>query len=253
VTSSIARTLSWPLRQTLLVLLLVSACRDATKSTQPVQSSLIIYGGNNQLGFDTVSTLAAPLAVRLTSGDRAAVGVRVQWQVVGGAGEFTSFPDGLPIAGNATNTGPDGVTAVFFRPRSLGTNTITASVTGATPAEFHTVTNPVLLPPDVLINAGPLFDCTGGLDPTKYWLGSDTRDTVLSARVGQRVGVRYAPYLLPVCTARFKTTAVPLGGTPFDSGIIHAGDTFEFKPDVAGAWTFVDPINGGSGTLTVKP
>jgi hypothetical protein len=71
--------------------------------------------------------------------------------------------------------------------------------------------------------------------------------------VGQRVGIHYADYLLPACTARFKSTAVPAGGKPFDSGVIHAGDTFTFQPNVAGAWTFIDELNGGTGTLMVKP
>jgi hypothetical protein len=75
----------------------------------------------------------------------------------------------------------------------------------------------------------------------------------LSAVVGTRVGIHYADYLLPVCTARFKSTSVPAGGTPFDSGVIHAGDTFEFKPDAVGNWNFTDVINGGSGTLIVRP
>jgi hypothetical protein len=233
------------------MLLLVAACRDATN--EPVRSSLSIYGGNNQLGFDTLSNLGSPLAVLVTEDNRAIAGVRVQWKVVVGDGELTIFPTGSPLADDATTTDVNGIASVYFRPRSLGTNTVTASVSGATPVEFHAITNPTLRPPDVLITAGPVFDCTGGLDPTKYWLGSNARDTLLSASVGQRVGIRYAPYLLPACTAQFKSSAVPVGGTPFDSGIIHPGDTFEFKPNAAGKWTFVDAINGGAGTLTVTP
>ncbi|HEV8215456.1 MAG TPA: hypothetical protein VGP95_06465 [Gemmatimonadaceae bacterium] len=240
----------------LLLLALVAACGDATKPTESVRSSLTIFGGDNQVGFDTISNLGSPFAVRVTDGLRGISGVRVQWKVVAGAGEFTSYPAGLPVSDNVTSTGFDGVAAVFFRPRSLGMNTVTASVTGTTPVEFHAVTDPSLVPPvppDVLIEAGPVFDCTGGLDPTRYWIGADLRDSVLSARVGQRVGLRYGRHLSPVCTARFKSTDVPPGGTSFDSGVIHAGDTFEFRPNVAGTWTFVDAINGGTGTLTVKP
>jgi hypothetical protein len=240
-------------RRALLLLLLVAACRDATNSIRPAQSNLAIYGGNNQVGFDTVSRLDLPLAVRVTSDYGGVAGVRVQWTVGAGGGELTSFPTGLPLTDNATSTDANGVAAVFFRPRSLGTNTVTASVVGATTVEFHAVMNPSLQPPDVLVNAGPLFDCGGGFDPTKFWLGRDVRDSVLSASVGQRVGIHYADYLLPVCTARFKSTAVPAGGKPFDSGVIHAGETFTFQPNVAGAWTFIDELNGGTGTLMVKP
>ena len=97
---------------------------------------------------------------------------------------------------------------------------------GAKSVEFRTVTNPALRPPDVIITGGPFFDCTGGADPTRYWTGSGTRrDTILSAVVADRVGIRY----------------------------IHAGDTFEFNPDAVGNWTFTDAINGGSATLIVKP
>jgi len=239
-------------RRELLLLMIVGACHDATTSMAPVPSSLAIYGGNNQVAFDTLPHLGSPLAVRVTGDSRAFVGVRVQWSVVAGAGELTSFPTGSPLADNASITGPDGVTSVFFRPRSLGTNTVVAAVDGATPVQFHAVMDPSLIPPQVLIEAGPVFDCTGGYDPTGYWIAT-TRDTVLSAGVGQRVGLLYAPYLLPACTAQFKSTTVPPGGTPFDSGVIHAGDTFVFKPDVAGTWTFVDAINGGTGKLTVVP
>jgi len=239
-------------RRELLLLMIVGACHDATTSMAPVPSSLAIYGGNNQVAFDTLSHLGSPLAVRVTGDSRAFAGVRVQWSVVAGAGELTSFPTGSPLPDNASITGPDGVTSVFFRPRSLGTNPVVAAVNGATPVQFHAVMDPSLIPPQVLIEAGPVFDCTGGYDPTGYWIAT-TRDTVLSAGVGQRVGLLYAPYLLPACTAQFKSTTVPPGGTPFDSGVIHAGDTFVFKPDVAGTWTFVDAINGGTGKLTVVP
>jgi hypothetical protein len=137
----------------------------------------------------------------------------------------------------------------------LGSNTVTASVSGATTVEFHAITNPALRPPDLpfIITAGPVFDCTGGSDSTRYWLGTAVRDTVLVASVDERVGIRYAPYLPTVCAAQFKSTAVPAGGTPFDSGIIHAGDTFVFTPNAVGRWTLVDAFNGGTGTLTVTP
>ena len=126
----------------LLLLLLVGACRDA--SEEPVQSSLSIYGGNNQTGFDTLSNLGSPLAVRVTGDGHAMAYVRVQWKVVVGAGAFTSFPTGSPLVDNTTSTDINGIAAVYFRLRSLGTNTVTASVSGATPVEFHAIANPTL-------------------------------------------------------------------------------------------------------------
>ena len=238
-----------------LLLFLLAGCRDATSTASPLQSRLVMYDGNNQVAFDTITHLRFPLSVRAVDSDgRPLAGIRVQWRVVAGSGELTGFPGGERLTDNTTATGVDGVAAVSFRSTSLGSGIVSAAMTGAAPVEFHTVTNPALRPPDVIITGGPFFDCTGGADSTRYWTGSGTtRDTVLSAVVGDRVGIRYADYLLPVCTARFKSTSVPVGGTPFDSGVLHAGDTFQFTPDAVGTWKFVDAINGGSGALIVRP
>jgi len=238
----------------ILLLFLLVGCHDATRIGSPIQPRLSIYGGNNQVAFDTIARLRVPLAVRAVDADgRPLPAIRIQWRVIAGSGELTAYPFGERLIDNTTTTGSDGVAAVSFRSRSLGSGIVSASVTGAAPVEFHTVTDPALEPPAVIITGGPFFDCTGGADPTRYWVGTPAVDTVLSAVVGTRVGIRYADYLSYACTARFKSTSVPAGGTPFDSGVIHAGDTFEFKPDVVGNWTFTDVINGGSGTLIVRP
>jgi hypothetical protein len=237
-------------RRGLLLLLLLAGCHDATRP----EGRLLIYAGNNQVAFDTIARLRVPFSVRAVDGDgHSLAAIRVDWRILSGSGELTSYPDGERLTDNATATGRDGVATVSFRSRSLGSAVISASMLGAAPVEFHTVTDPALVPPDVIIIGGPLFDCTGGADPTKYWLGGGIRDTILSAVVGQRVGIRYADYLSASCTARFKSIVVPAGGTPFDSGDIHPGDRFEFKPDAVGNWTFIDAINGGGGTLIVRP
>ena len=237
-------------RRGLLLLFLLAACHDATRPDR----RLLIYGGNNQVAFDTVTRLRLPFSVRAVDGDgRPLAAIRVDWRIVAGSGEFTAYPDSERLPDNTTATGSDGVATVSFRSRSLGSAIISASMVGAAPVEFHSVTDPALVPPDVIITGGPSFDCTGGADPTKYWIDSGIRDTILSAVVGQRVAFRYADYLSASCTARFKSTEVPAGGTPFDSGVIHPGDRFEFKPDAVGNWNFTDVINGGSGTLIVRP
>lgn len=238
-----------------ILLLLALGCHDATKPAQPAVAHLRVYGGNNQVAYDTVSRLGLPLAARVTDdANQTIAGVRVQWTTVSGAGEFTNYPDGGSLTNNVTVSSSEGLAIVYFRPRVFGAITVAASATDSvgTPVEFHAVISPQLRPPDVLITAGPLFDCTGGFDPTRYWLGGNTRDTVLSATVGQRVGFHYADYLAPVCTARFKSIDVPPGGTPFDGGITYAGTTFEFTPNAVGVWTFTDAINGGNGKLTVR-
>lgn len=237
-----------------LLLFLFAGCHDAPTPALPIQPRLEIHGGNNQVAFDTITRLHLPFSVRAVDREgRPLAGIRVEWRVVAGSGELTGYPGGERLSDNSTATGIDGVAAVSFRSRSVGYGIVSASMTGGAAVEFHTLTDPALAPPDVIITAGPLFDCTGGFDPTRYWIGTDVRDTALSAGLGARVGIHYADYLLPVCTARFKSTSVPVGGTPFDSGVIHAGDTFEFRPDAVGSWTFIDAINGGTATLVVKP
>jgi len=67
-----------------------------------------------------------------------------------------------------------------------------------------------------------------------------------------RVEWEYAVWLPAVCTARVVTQTTPPGGQSFDSGILQPGQRFAFVPRVAGEWVFVDSINGGRGTLTVR-
>jgi len=237
-------------RRGFLLLFLVAGCRDATRP----ERRLLIYGGNNQVAFDTVTRFRLPFSVRAVDGDgHPLAAIRVDWRILAGSGELMAYPDSERLTDNTTATGTDGVATVSFRSRSLGSAIISASIIGAGAVEFHAVTDPALVPPDVIITGGPMFDCTGGADPTKYWIDSAIRDTILSAVVGQRVAIRYADYLSAGCTARFKSILVPAGGTAFETGVIHPGDRFEFKPDAVGNWTFTDAINGGSGTLIVRP
>jgi len=162
----------------ILLLFLLVGCHDATRVASPIQPLLSIYGGNNQVAFDTTSSLRVPFSVRVVDADgRPVPAIRVEWRVIGGSGELTAYP------------------------------------------------------------GGELLTLTRSCQP------SQERESAF----------QYADYLSYACAARFKSTSVPPGGTPFDSGVIHAGDTFEFKPDAVGNWTFTDAINGGSGTLIVRP
>jgi hypothetical protein len=51
-------------------------------------------------------------------------------------------------------------------------------------------------------------------------------------------------------SARIMSTSAPPGGASFDSGELSQGERFEFVPDVAGTWEYVDPVSGATGTLT---
>jgi plastocyanin len=51
---------------------------------------------------------------------------------------------------------------------------------------------------------------------------------------------------------RVTATSAPPGGTLFDSGPLARDAVFQFVPDIAGTWEYVDTIGGSTGTLTVQ-
>jgi hypothetical protein len=53
-------------------------------------------------------------------------------------------------------------------------------------------------------------------------------------------------------TARIVSTSSPAGATSFDSGSLRLDERFQFVPDVAGTWEFVDEVSGARGTLTAR-
>jgi hypothetical protein len=58
---------------------------------------------------------------------------------------------------------------------------------------------------------------------------------------------------VPDGSARFTSTAVPPGGTGFDSGLLTFGGMFRFAPNLEGIWNFKDQVSGVTGTLIVGP
>jgi hypothetical protein len=58
------------------------------------------------------------------------------------------------------------------------------------------------------------------------------------------------PEVGPVpCLAVLGSASVPAGGVTFDE-TMNAGDRFQFVPNVAGVWEYVDAMNGGTARLT---
>jgi hypothetical protein len=222
----------------------LNGCRDAA-APSPVPPGIGVLSGNNQEAPDG-SRVTAPLAARVTrAGGSPAAGVEVVWQVSRGRGVFRSYPDDLPLATSTSVTDTAGVARIFFEPKDLLQSTITATAVGIapTPASFVATGKP-----NVEIDFSPLFDCTPFSDPSVF---SSNRSSDLSAPLDAKVGLTYFKGLSLSCTARVKTTMIPVGAEAFDTGILTPGQTFIFVPKVAGVWEFTDVINGGNGRLVV--
>ncbi len=229
--------------------ILLAACD--TGLIEPAASEITIHSGDSQV-VPLGSMLPKPLAVRVTGSDgRPAPGITIRWTVTTGTGDLRSWPVAQPLIASFTITDASGIARVFFRPRVLGTNTVTAEGRGlaGSPATF---TTSATAPPDVVIRFGAVFDCYPEPDPNdpSIFAGPGGSSDV-TVQVGATVQWEYSEGMHPTCTARVTSTSVPPGGEPFDSGIISPGQRFLFVPRVAGTWKYVDAVNGGSGTLTV--
>jgi len=222
-----------------------SAC-DRDSAIAPVPPLVAVVSGNNQEVHDGFR-LSSPLAVRITgAGGSPASGIEVAWRVTFGSGEFHSFPNDQPVSAAVAITDADGVARIYFLPTVLGQSVITATAEAVTsaPATFIATDRPRFE-----ISFGPIFDCTPFNDPSLFSLNNSA---TMVSQVNVPVSIGYYSWLDNSCTARVKTTAVPDGGEPFDTGILHPGETFLFTPRVAGSWEFTDVINGGTGLLIVR-
>lgn len=169
-------------------------------------------------------------------------GAQVRWEVTSGGGHlshlhpgcFSEEPaPGVLITRSAIGRdgGPVGSGRVQFRPTAFGISTITASVTGTqSPPATFTVDATVLL----ILLAGSTF------------YGPDAASDV-DVPVGATV-----EWLAQASSARIVSSSTPPGGTPFDSGDLTSLESFQFVPDVAGTWSFVDQVSGAEGTLTAS-
>ena len=229
----------------LVLLILGSMPACDSEPTGPIASQITIFGGDHQVA-EAGSWI--PLSVRVTDGhNRGVPNVRVYWQVTAGAGEFTGSLQAQPRIEQFTVTNADGVAHVFVRFTVVGTSTVAASVTGleSSPVTFTTT---VAKPADMVIEFGPVFDCTVN-DPSQF-IVSGTDGSDVSVPVGATVEWVYMESLHPACRAQITSTSWPDGGEPFDSGIMSPGQRFRFVPGVVGTWDYADALNGGDGALT---
>jgi hypothetical protein len=230
--------------------LMLAACDNGP--TAPVANQITIAGGDNQVGVPS-AWFPNPLAVRVTgAGNRGVPNVKVYWQIASGVGSLGSFPLAQPLTQSFTFTDADGVARVFVQLPVIGTSLVAASIAelpDRAVAFTATVRAPVQAPA-LVFSFGPMFDCTPFTDPSIFGVTSGASDGTIP--VGAKVEWTYAPWLSGSCRARITSISVPPGGEPFDSGIISAGESFQFVPRVAGTWEYVDALNGGRGTFTAK-
>jgi hypothetical protein len=241
-----------PLRQLAVATLAVAiACQpDVEGVTEPVRvipEPFEIVAVNAY----AIAPITGPvtLAARVLDADgRKVSGVAVAWSVASGTGCFLSVtgtecvPDVVSISTDA-----NGVSAAHFLAAEVGIHSVAAAVNGlsGSPVSFSVEALPII----VVVNFGPLFDCTGGNDPSIF-VGPDNSSDV-SVPLGAAVEWVYASWLYPGCAARVVSTSRPDGGDDFDSGLLPPGGGFRFVPRMRGIWTFVDQNHGGEGTLTV--
>jgi hypothetical protein len=221
--------------------LALTACKHDDAPTEPIAPVLVAIGGNAQSGFvDSVLPLAFVVRVKDRS-NRGVPDVPIEWRITSGAGDLASVADGTPF----TVTDSRGLAAVSLRPTALGFVTVAAS-TATLPGALATFSAFARRVPDVVIHIDPGFDCG---DPSTF-RGPDNSsdDTVKVGAVVEWVyGVQASPFFN--CTAVVQSTTAPLGGSPF-VGLMDLGGRFQFVPEVAGTWDYVDANNGGRGTLT---
>lgn len=165
-----------------------------------------------------------PLEVRVTSA-RSGTGignVDVDWRVVSGAGRLS---DAL------TSTNSEGIARAYFRADALGRSEVAASVVEMPGSEAMFTTDA----------RGVLIWLVGD----EFVVPGDAPD--LTIPVGTPVA-----WACWCDTWHLVATAVPPGGASFDTGALRLSDHFEFVPDVAGTWEYVDEISGATGSFTTS-
>jgi hypothetical protein len=162
--------------------------------------------------------------------------VAVRWATTSGdVALYGCSPAGLqPVPSTWTRTRSDGIAAADYRLVVPGPSTVAAAVPGV-----------LVSPVTFTVTATGVVVILGHLAaPDPSFLGPDGSSD-LTVPVGTPV-----EWMNGLGTARIVSTAVPPGGTPFDSGDLGQGEWFEFVPDVFGTWEYIDEVSGATGTLT---
>lgn len=168
--------------------------------------------------------------------------MRVSWSIKSGDGQIDILYGGCPESTReelvVTRTQTGGITYLSFRPFTVGTHLVEASVAGlenpSVTFEVRAVTMVIGLAHDPLINLptsffGPHFKPDNTVPvgtPVEFW----NREP----------------------EARIASMSAPPNGISFDSGSLGEDDRYLFIPEVAGTWEFVDQISGATGTLTAQ-
>lgn len=203
-----------------------------------------IVSGDNQEAL-AGTPLEQPFVIRVVDVlGRGVPDVSVEWSALASGAICFDTPDQCHFGAWRLRTDADGHSRVWYHPLSLGSQTVVARLDELTLASFAIEVT------GVLIRFGSAFDCTGGDDPVRFF-GPGQPDHI-TVPPDTPVFFEYARYLPPACSARVVSTVTPVGGLPFDSGVLHPGDRFEFRPAVTGTWEFVEQFSGGTGKLTAN-
>jgi hypothetical protein len=184
--------------------------------------------------------LSEPLQVRVTSAAGEAVpGVKVKWTLLEGGARMGDFGQ----------TDYFGLARTSFQPLTAGRLRVTASVDGLTgsPVEFVINSSGDGI---VVIRFATIWDCYDTPQPNdSTWFDNPKG----SFPVGTTVRWVYVPGMPDYCKGRIVPNGpLPAGAAPFDSGILHSGESFSLVLSAIGDWGFIDLIGGGTGVLRVR-
>jgi len=229
---------------TLVCGLLFGACSGSDALTPAGSPARIaVVSGDHQVGREG-ELLNAPFMVRVTNARGEGLsGIEVNWRVTAGSGELRT---GLQVRGSVTHTDHKGVAKVSFVPTIRGMSVVVEAVPIA--SDFvgvgATFTTSVLNVAVIRFGPLPMTHCESSGSHSPF-IGPHT------VAVGTTVEWVYAESMpAGECAARLASISAPPAGAHFDSGFLPKGGRFQFVPHVPGTWEYVDPINGGYGTLT---
>jgi hypothetical protein len=195
-----------------------------------------VISGGGQQGL-TAEFLGEPLVIRVSDLEgRPLPNLAVKWSIGSGAGEF-GVGEGCTDSCKFTRSDAAGLASITFEPWSPGQSRVVAEIPAAqgSPAFFEVSATGL---PSVIIRFGPEHWCED--EPSNFQL------PVTSMPVGTLV-----IFENPTCWSLVRSTNVPPGATPFDSGILKPGERYAITVDKPGLWAFEDVWSGGRAQFTV--